>query len=72
MLDSRPLPTRFPIGTKYVLEERGQFICRYVEFPNGHRVQLRMRKGFAARIRDKNKGEATRRARRLRRLEALA
>lgn len=55
MLNSPRLPTRVPLGTKYVLEGRGQFIRRYVEFPNGRKVQLKMRKGFAARARDRNK-----------------
>ncbi len=37
------LPARCPVGTKYVLEGRGQFVHRYVEFPNGRKVQLEMR-----------------------------
>jgi len=37
------LPTRFPIGTKYVLESRGPFVRRYVEFPDGRRVELSTR-----------------------------
>jgi hypothetical protein len=60
MLNSPSLPTRFPVGTKYVIEGRGQFVRRYVEFPNGRRVQLKMRKGFAARARDGNKQELNR------------
>jgi hypothetical protein len=35
------MPTHIPIGTKYVLESRGPFIRRYVEFPNGRKVQLK-------------------------------
>ena len=38
------LPTRFPTGTKYVLEGFGPFVRRYVEFPNGRRIQLATRK----------------------------
>jgi hypothetical protein len=57
MLNSPRLPTRVPLGTKYVLEGRGQLIRRYIEFPNGRRVQLKTRKGFAARTRDGNKQE---------------
>jgi len=38
------LPSRFPVGTKYVLEDRGPFVRRYVEFPNGRKVQLELRK----------------------------
>jgi hypothetical protein len=41
------LPARFPDGTKYVLEGRGLFVQRYIEFPNGHRVQLARRKASA-------------------------
>jgi hypothetical protein len=40
------LPTRFPIGTKYVLESRGPFVRRYVEFPNGRRIKLAIRKAL--------------------------
>ena len=60
MLNPPHLPTRFPVGTKYVLEGRGHVIRRYVEFPNGRRVQLKMRKGFAARARGGNKQELNR------------
>jgi hypothetical protein len=34
----------FPAGTKYVLEGRGPFVRRYIEFPNGGRIQLLTRK----------------------------
>ena len=45
---SRPrLPARFPIGTKYVLEGRGPFVRRYIEFPNGRRIQLATRKAVS-------------------------
>ena len=45
---SRPrLPARFPIGTKYVLDGRGPFVRRYIEFPNGRRVQLATRKALS-------------------------
>ena len=45
---SRPrLPARFPVGTKYVLEGSGRFVRRYIEFPNGRRVQLATRKGLS-------------------------
>ncbi len=37
------LPARCPVGTKYVLEGCGPFVHRYVEFPNGRKVQLEMR-----------------------------
>jgi hypothetical protein len=38
------LPAHFPIGTKYVLEGRGPFVRRYIEFPNGRKIQLATRK----------------------------
>lgn len=40
------LPARFPIGTKYVLEGRRPFVRRYIEFPNGRRIQLATRKAL--------------------------
>ncbi len=40
------LPARFPVGSKYVLESRGSFVQRYVEFPDGRRVRLSMRKAL--------------------------
>jgi hypothetical protein len=40
------LPTRFPTGTKYILEGRGPFVRRYVEFPDGRRMPLELRKAL--------------------------
>ena len=42
------LPTRFPIGSAYVLESRGSakgmtLIHRYVRFPDGRQVELAAR-----------------------------
>jgi hypothetical protein len=35
------LPSRFPIGTRYVIEGRGGRIrLRYLEFPDGRKVDL--------------------------------
>ena len=35
------LPSRFPVGTRYVIEGRAGRIClRYVEFPDGRKVDL--------------------------------
>jgi hypothetical protein len=35
------LPRRFPVGTRYVIEGRGGRIrLRYLEFPNGRKVDL--------------------------------
>ena len=41
------LPTRFPAGTKYVLEGFGPFVRRYVELPNGRRIKLATRKALS-------------------------
>jgi hypothetical protein len=35
------LPSRFPVGTRYVIEGlRGRISLRYVEFPDGRRLDL--------------------------------
>jgi hypothetical protein len=35
------LPSRFPVGTRYVIEGRGgQISQRYLEFPDGRQIQL--------------------------------
>jgi hypothetical protein len=35
------LPSRFPVGTRYVIEGRsGRIQSRYLEFPDGRRVRL--------------------------------
>jgi hypothetical protein len=47
MLSSFRLPAHFPVGTKYVVEGRGQRVQRYVEFPNGRKVQLATRKALS-------------------------
>jgi hypothetical protein len=47
MPSSSRMPARFPVCTKYVLEGRGQFVRRYIEFPNGRRVQLPTRKAMS-------------------------
>jgi hypothetical protein len=44
MRKSSRLPTRFPEGTKYVLESRAGEVHRFVEFPDGRRVTLNKRK----------------------------
>ena len=46
MSRSSRLPTRIPVGTKYVVESNGQFVRRYLEFPNGRRKQLAARKAL--------------------------
>jgi hypothetical protein len=38
--DSR-LPSRFPVGTRYVIEGRaGRISLRYLEFPDGRKIDL--------------------------------
>jgi hypothetical protein len=44
MRKSTRLPTRFPEGTKYVLESHGGDVHRFVEFPDGRRITLNKRK----------------------------
>ncbi len=46
MLSSSRLPARFPAGTKYIVEGCGRRVRRYVEFPNGRKVQLATRKAL--------------------------
>jgi hypothetical protein len=43
MARTSQLPDRFPIGSRYVLEAQGAFVIRYVEFPDGRRVDLTAR-----------------------------
>jgi hypothetical protein len=40
MRKSSRLPSRFPVGTKYVLESRGGVVHRYVEYPDGRKLAL--------------------------------
>ena len=40
MRKSSRLPSRFPVGTKYVLESRGGMVHRYVEYPDGSKFAL--------------------------------
>jgi hypothetical protein len=48
------LPRRFPEGTKYVVESDGPLVRRFVELPNGKKINLPSRKamscGFAERV----------------------
>lgn len=46
MARANRLPARFPAETKYVLEARGNYVRRYIEFPDGHTVELRPRKAL--------------------------
>jgi hypothetical protein len=37
----RRLPSRFPDGTRYIIEGRGGHVhLRYLEFPNGRKIEL--------------------------------
>jgi hypothetical protein len=40
---SHRLPRRFPVGSKYVVENQGLVVSRYIEFPDGRRVVLAKR-----------------------------
>jgi hypothetical protein len=40
------LPGRFPANTKYVLESYGPVVRRYLEFPDGRKVELEPRKAL--------------------------
>ena len=48
---TRGLPSRFPVGTKFVIEGRPrgegqvQVYSRYLEFPDGTRIRLPLRPG---------------------------
>ena len=47
MRKSTRLPTRFPEGTKYVLEARDGVVHRFVEYPDGRRITLKDRKAVS-------------------------
>jgi hypothetical protein len=65
------LPARFPADTKYVLEARGDYVRRYVEFPDGHTVELKPRKALTCLCADSalvppmDTGKSKRKSRRL-------
>lgn len=35
MASSHKLPSRFPVGTKFVVEGKGHVYSRHIEFPDG-------------------------------------
>ena len=43
------LPDRFPDNAKYVLEARGPFVRRYIEFPDGQIIELEPRRALTCR-----------------------
>ena len=51
MARTSQLPDRFPVGSKYVLEAQGAFVTRYVEFPDGRRVETSRASGAALQLR---------------------
>jgi hypothetical protein len=72
---SSRLPVRFPVDTKYVLEARGDYVRRYVEFPDGHTVELKPRKAATCDCADRTlvpAMDAGRSKRKSRRLAAVA
>jgi len=40
MASTQKLPSRFPVGTKFVIEGKGQVYRRHIEFPDGTFVPL--------------------------------
>jgi hypothetical protein len=46
MSSSSRLPKRVPVGTKYIVESNGLSVRRYIEFPDGRRVNLSARKAL--------------------------
>jgi hypothetical protein len=57
------LPNRLPIGTKYVVEGFGPLVRRYLEFPDGHKMNLKWRTAQTCNCaRRSNKVQSTRRA----------
>ncbi len=47
MRSTSRLPARFPEGAKYVLENHGGIVRRFVEFPDGRRLSLASRKAHS-------------------------
>lgn len=56
------LPSRFPVGTRYVVEGRGgsrgelRICLRYLEFPDGRHIDLPVRAGGRARAGGRRSG----------------
>ena len=40
------LPARFPADTRYVLEAHGAVVRRFIEYPDGLKVELKPRKAL--------------------------
>ncbi len=60
------LPSRFPVGTRYVIEGRGggdgrlRIHVRYLEFPDGRHVDLPVERADRARSRRRRPGRRPR------------
>lgn len=69
---TRGLPSRFPVGTKFVIEGRPrgegqvQVYSRYLEFPDGTRIRLPLRPGKRKSALETSSRRRTTRARRRR------
>ena len=65
------LPARFPADTKYVVEAHGAVVHRFIEYPDGHTVELKPRKALTCDCADQtlvpamDAGESRRKSRRL-------
>jgi hypothetical protein len=40
MASTSKLPSRFPVGTKFVIEGKGRVLSRHLEFPDGTYLPL--------------------------------
>lgn len=43
---AQSLAARFPVGAKYILERHGRYVRRYIEYPDGRRIQLSTRRAL--------------------------
>ena len=57
------LPEHLPENTKYVLEARGPLVHRYVEFPDGRKLELEPRRALTCRCQAQRARRAARRKR---------
>ena len=50
--NARQLPGQFPVGTRYIIEGRGGRVDqRYLEFPDGRKVDLSVNQAGRTRVR---------------------
>jgi hypothetical protein len=63
MAISSRLPSRFPVGTKFIIEARprgkGQVVTRHLEFPDGRLLSLgeESKRRGSARVRTSRRGQ---------------